>query len=255
MNQEALIESGNLELYVFGTLEKEERKKIAEISIENKEIADEIVSIENAILTLSSSFSPPLSASIHTKICEVLFKKPKSFTLFSWYNVAASILLIISFGIGYTSFYNSKEAENKLILEKRHHLTLEQKMLKNEKKQAIAISIYENKQFKIIELSGQKYGPNANATIYWNPKTHETFINQRNLPSPPKGMVYQLWSLKLNPLTATNMGTLDAKQNYVTDALYKTSLTKNPEAFGITLEPIGGSVTPTLEKLVVLGKV
>jgi anti-sigma-K factor RskA len=66
--------------------------------------------------------------------------------------------------------------------------------------------------------------------------------------------VYQVWGLKLNPLTPESIGLLDgfATNN---SKIFKVEKAENAEAFGITLEPAGGSVSPTLEQLYTLGKV
>ena len=77
----------------------------------------------------------------------------------------------------------------------------------------------------------------------------------RDRPEPPEGKVYQIWSLKLSPtLTPTSIGLLeDFKGN--NEKLFAVSGTSDAEAFGITLEPAGGSKSPTMEQLYTLGKV
>jgi hypothetical protein len=45
--------------------------------------------------------------------------------------------------------------------------------------------------------------------LYWNKETEVVYIDAAGLPEPPKGMVYQVWALKLNPLTPTSIGLLD----------------------------------------------
>jgi hypothetical protein len=64
------------------------------------------------------------------------------------------------------------------------------------------------------------------------------------LPEPPEGMVYQVWALKLDPLTPTSISLLE---NF--DKMIKIAVNNANEAFGITLEPKGGSLTPTMEQL------
>jgi anti-sigma-K factor RskA len=81
------------------------------------------------------------------------------------------------------------------------------------------------------------------------------YVDATGLPEPPQGMVYQVWSLKLKPaLTPTSIGLLD---NFTQDnnRIFTVSNTSDAEAFGITLEPTGGSTTPTMEQLYTLGKV
>jgi anti-sigma-K factor RskA len=81
------------------------------------------------------------------------------------------------------------------------------------------------------------------------------YVDASGLPKPPKGKVYQVWALKLAPvLTPTSIGLLknfDANDQ----KLFEVSDTSYAEAFGITLEPEGGSKTPTMKQLYTLGKV
>jgi anti-sigma-K factor RskA len=74
------------------------------------------------------------------------------------------------------------------------------------------------------------------------------------LPTPPKGKVYQGWSLKLSPLTPTSLGTIDTF-TASTNKIFTIENANKSEAFGITLEPIGGSKQPTLDQLYTLGAV
>ena len=79
-------------------------------------------------------------------------------------------------------------------------------------------------------------------------------MDAAGLPEPPEGMVYQVWALKLNPLTPTSIGLLDNFR--VNDQkMFAVDNATDAEAFGITLEPKGGSLTPTMEQLYTLGKV
>jgi anti-sigma-K factor RskA len=67
-------------------------------------------------------------------------------------------------------------------------------------------------------------------------------------------MVYQVWSLKMQPLTPTNIGLLDSFEEDE-NKIFRLENTNASEGFGITLEPEGGSETPTLERLYALGVV
>ena len=83
---------------------------------------------------------------------------------------------------------------------------------------------------------------------------HTVYIDAAGLPEPPKGMVYQVWSLKLNPLTPTSIGLLDRFKEQ-DSRIFAVNDAVDAEAFGITLEPAGGSETPTMTQLYTLGKV
>ena len=105
-----------------------------------------------------------------------------------------------------------------------------------------------------VALGGQEVAPNAYAKAYYNKETNEVYIDASGLPTPPEGKVYQVWGLKLNPLTPQSIGLLD---NFTANnsKVFKVEKADGAEAFGITLEPAGGSVSPTLEQLYTLGKV
>ena len=111
-----------------------------------------------------------------------------------------------------------------------------------------------DKNISVIPLGGQDVSPTSYAKAYWNKQEEKVFIDAKGLPEPPDGFVYQVWSLKLSPLTPTSMGLLE---DFATDE-NKVFALNNPndsEAFGITLEPAGGGESPTLEQLYTLGVV
>jgi anti-sigma-K factor RskA len=126
--------------------------------------------------------------------------------------------------------------------------------LKN-KETATALNVIRNEKNTVVNLAGQTVAPTSFAKIYWNKETSTVYVDAKGLPEPPEGKVYQIWSLKLSPtLTPTSIGLLeDFKGN--NEKLFAVSGTSDAEAFGITLEPAGGSKTPTMEQLYTLGKV
>ena len=68
--------------------------------------------------------------------------------------------------------------------------------------------------------------------------------------------IYQVWSLTMQPLTPTSVGLLDATAE-TKNRLFRVDMSQvtSTEAFGITLEPEGGSETPTMDQLYTLGQV
>ena len=115
-----------------------------------------------------------------------------------------------------------------------------------------ALAVVRDVKNTIVTLGGQAVSPTSYAKVYYNKETEVVYVDAAGLPEPPKGKVYQIWALKLNPLTPTSIGLLD---NFSKDRLFAVDKAKGAEAFGITLEPTGGSLTPTMEKLYTLGKV
>jgi anti-sigma-K factor RskA len=263
MEAKEYIESGTLELYVYGLLSESENLEIAQLAKTNPEIEQEIISIELAIVALSSSFSPFHSVANFEKIKaqlelkhEVKVVDLKSVSRWSEYaGWAAAVLLLLGVGYQTLQLSETKEAISTLGNEKtkieREYAFLDQKNSEVEKNLTIVRDIKNTG----VTLGGQAVSPKSFAKVYWNKETKTTYIDAAGLPAPPKGMVYQVWALKLSPvLTPTSIGLLsnfDANEQKI----FTVNQTVGAEAFGITLEPAGGSLTPTMEKLYTLGKV
>jgi len=264
MEAREYIESGILELYVFGILTDTETEEVSTMAAKHPEINEEILSIEKAIISLSFSMSPYLSAANYDRIrTQLLAKhgieegvvemKPRSnVALFiGW---AAAIILMIGVGYQYTQLDEAKE-QIVTVESERKELEKEFNSLQIDKQKTESIlAIIRDDNNTVVALAGQAVAPESKARVYWNKTTQSVYVDAAGLPEPPEGMVYQVWALKLNPLTPTSIGLLDDfKAN---DArLFAINATGEAEAFGITLEPAGGSPTPTLEQLYTLGKV
>lgn len=262
METQEYIESGILELYVYGLLSESENIEVAAMAKNHKEINDEILSIEKAIVNLSSSFSPTLSISQYEKIKsglsdndgKVIEMKPRN----NWSQIlgwAASVAILMLVIYQYSQLSDSK---NQVVTIENDKNKLENSIqeleLKNARTQN-ALAVIRDTKNTVITLGGQVAAPNAEAKIFWNQETEVVYVDASGLPEPPKGMVYQIWSLKLTPqLTPTSIGLLDDFA-LNTEKLFAVQKTNDAEAFGITLEPAGGSKTPTMEQLYTLGKV
>jgi anti-sigma-K factor RskA len=261
METKEYIESGILELYVYGLLAETENEEVAAMAKNNPEINDEIIAIEKAIIALSSSFSPFISAENFEKIKEKLeLKHAKVVQLepsrnWSQYvGWAAAIILLV--GIGYQ--YNQLEQTNTQIVtveatKAKMEKDLNSLQLKS-KASETSLAVIRDVNNTVVPLGGQAVAPQSSAKVYWNKETKVVYVDAAGLPEPPEGMVYQVWALKLNPLTPTSIGLLDNFK--VNDQkMFAVDNATDAEAFGITLEPKGGSLTPTMEQLYTLGKV
>jgi len=261
MENKEYIESGILELYVYGLLSETESEEVATMAKNNPEINAEIIAIEKAIVSLSSSFAPFHSVENYEKIKAKLELTPTKVIEMeptrNWSQYigwAAAILLLV--GIGYQ--YNQLELTNdEVVNANTEKVKMEQEMnqlqLKN-KASEISLAVVRDATNTVVTLAGQAVAPESSAKVYWNKETQVVYIDAAGLPEPPKGMVYQVWALKLNPLTPTSIGLLDDFDKN-DQRMFAGNSTADAEAFGITLEPAGGSLTPTMEQLYTLGKV
>ncbi|MCV9928177.1 anti-sigma factor [Flavobacterium sp. LS1R49] len=262
METNEYIESGILELYVYGLLTESESIEVAAMAKKHDEINTEIIAIEKAIVALSASFSPfhsvanfeKIKAKLELKHGKVVDIKPAT-TWSQYAGWAAAVLFLLGFAYQYVQLTQTKQAIETVGTEK-DKLKSEYALLDQENKATEKnLSIVRDIKNTGVTLGGQAVAPQSFAKAYWNKDTRVTYIDAAGLPKPPKGKVYQVWALKLSPvLTPTSIGLLtnfDAN----TQKIFKVEDTGYAEAFGITLEPEGGSPTPTMDQLYTLGKV
>lgn len=262
MDIEKYIASGILELYVAGALSPEENLEVQHYAIEYPKIQQEIEAIEAALLEVTEKMSPGLSESTYNQIIaeidDVIPFTPevrKKKTLWTNYAGWAAALL---FAIGMVWMYvgnqnlktelqiSSQQAENLKdeIIRVRTQITNTEETLKRLREKSISL----------VNLDGQDIAPESYAKVFWDQSRQMVVIDALGLPNPPVGYAYQVWSLMLNPLTPTSLGLLsDFEENE--KRLFELENPNASEAFGITLEPAGGSKSPTLEQLYTLGQV
>jgi len=104
---------------------------------------------------------------------------------------------------------------------------------------------------QVIKMQGLDIAPEALATVYWNEKSQEVFIDVNNLPTPAEDKQYQLWAIVDG--APVDMGVFEV--NADTAKLQRMKVTGSAQAFAVTLEKRGGSATPTLEEMYVVGNV
>ena len=263
MDIEQYISTGILELYVAGLLSEKENKEINEYSEKYPEIQKEIEEIEQAILELSKTASPSFNTTLHyqelhkklattnTKVVSM----PKERTNYSSYlGWAAAIIFAAGFLF---MFLQNESLQSTIQVSTDENKQLESQILEAEsslQQTKDLLNTIRDKNITVVALGGQEVAPESYAKAYWNKAEQKVFMDVRGLPEPPDGMVYQVWSLKLNPLTPTSLGTLD---DFIEDdnKIFMLANANESEAFGITLEPAGGSESPTLEQLYTLGAV
>lgn len=266
MDIKAYIESGILELYVAGALSDKENKEVYDLILEHPELLQEVLEIEAAVIKLTAVTSRGTESRILTLIKEkLLFNKQNKETKvvsiakpkYNWLTYtgwAAAIVL----GLGMFWILN----QNKKLQSDLQTAEIKQSYLETQIAEAKTdleankqlLSVLRDKNIVTVPLGGQGDFANTYAKVYWDKNRNEIYLDAQGLPAPPPGKVYQVWSLKLSPLTPVSLGTID---NFLQDdnKIFEIQNLNESEAFGITLEPEGGSKTPTMEQLYTLGVV
>lgn len=279
MSAEEIINSGLLELYAMGACTKEESLQVEECLRLYPQVKSELNQIETALeqTAMLNAVKPSVQLKQNIK-SKLTFNEPvlnttqqnsettelpsesKELTikprLVLFYKVSLAASLVISCLLGYLSWHYKQALNNSLA--QLATLTQQSEVLADKINRANYtitqfkndLEIIGNSDFSLVALSSVKTTDQSNAKIYWNKKSHETYIQATNLPDLSSEKQFQLWAIvDGKPIDAGVFS-----KNEVNN-LIKLNLTKNAQMFAITVEPKGGSATPTLSEMVVAGKV
>lgn len=264
MDVEQYISSGILELYVAGVLSEDQNLEVYRYAQEYPEIREEIIAIEKSILDLSSTaaiktgkrkgFSDIIKRIDVEDPTPVVHIKSGRTNWSAWAGWAAAILL----GAGLWWFYlQNKNMRSEMLLRSSEVQVLQEQIFQARNSRDSALELLNSirdRDIAVVALEGQDVAPQSYARVYWNKSNGTVLIDAQGLPKPPPGMVYQVWSLKMSPLTPTSIGLLD---NFDSDdnKIFALANPNESEGFGITLEPAGGSEAPNMEQLFTLGSI
>ncbi|WP_117884625.1 anti-sigma factor [Aureibaculum luteum] len=264
MEEKEYIASGILELYVAGVLSEQENQEVFAMVQKHAEIAKEVSEIEAAILKLTAATAPVSNSSftsIKEKISSSNTAKPNVIPLArkatNWATYTGwAAAVILTGGLMWTMVQNNN-LNTQLQSAELERQQLEEQIFKANTSLAETKKLnttLRDKDILAVPLSGQAVSPDSYAKVYWDKNENQVYVDVQGLPKPPAGKVYQVWSLKLDPLTPTSIGILD-QFNDDENKVFTLANSNDSEAFGITLEPEGGSESPTLEQLYTLGAV
>jgi anti-sigma-K factor RskA len=113
------------------------------------------------------------------------------------------------------------------------------------------LGMYRDTSYRILRLKGMAKTPQSAMTLAWSPATKKVVVDMHSmkLPVHDKHHQYQLWALVGGK--PVDMGVFNA--NADTTSIKEMKLIAAADAFAVTLEPMGGSVSPTLDQMVVMG--
>lgn len=261
MDIKKYIESGILENYILGLTSEKESQEVQKYAAQYPEIRKELDEIERSLEIYAEANKIKAPAGLEAKILEKIEDSgnlPPNDPPVSGNNRSISILLGFLFLISAVAlffFYNS----NRALHEANDDLHSQLDSLKNDCQQtAIELQLLRD-ELEIIRaegnetiiMKGTEKVPLARANIHWNKETQKSYLDIINLPAPPSDKQYQLWAI-VNGVP-TDMGVFDIKID--STALQEVPFIENASAFAVTLEQKGGSPTPTLEEMVVIGNI
>ena len=283
-NLKAYIESGVLELYVLGDLSPEETLQVEEMVSQHPEVRDEIAAIEQAMEQYAMQNAVEPSADVETRLFEKLglseveenvnvqpepiYKEEARIIHLDGsdarvrtlrYALVACVALLVVSTVALFITYNKLNAAHDQIaslnLDKQKFAGVVSKLeFENQGLDNMA-AMADSKEWATIRMAGQAFSPASKMKVYWNKKDKSVLINYvaMDLPKTDAEHQYQLWALvNGKPVSLGVFGKTDSTNS---EALLKMQTIQEAQAFAVTLEPKGGSVNPTMDKLTVMGGV
>lgn len=272
MDIKQYIGTGILEDYVLGITSEQEQREVQCLSKIYPEIASHIAEIQDefADAIMADAVTPPqgLKAKILDNLpdreeSDLVAEAPQpvlsvvkdettnekasvaeeSKTRFPWGMAAAFVLILGLGGMYFNAMTNVSSQENE-ILDLRSENGLAQQRIDelSTQKNTIAadLAFVTSPTTQAVQLGSVAEGFEANAVVYWNPETKEVFFETANMPALADGMQYQLWTIADGAPVSQGVIPLEDEEG-----LEKMQPASQAQAFAISLEPLGGSETPT----------
>lgn len=265
MDIEFDISSGILERYALGDCSESEAAQIEKLLQNNPAILQEFLEIQQALETVAfeNAIEPneTLKSQIWgqiqeetTPIYELNPVSQKSNNNRSWLYYAASFTLIFSVSSLAIYFYSELNATEKKMaanFQKVEALNKQIDKTKDSLNQIQAdLNLIADPTTIKIALAGVPTSKESRATVFWNQSKKQVILTGIDLPKSPQDKQYQLWALVDG--VPVDAGVFDSKSS---SDLISMKAIQQSQAFAITLEPKGGSPSPHLEALCVIGNV
>jgi len=272
VNIEAYIESGVLESYVMGLCDEAEQMDVERLCKMYPELETKLDRIQADLALYAQSHAKKAPAHIKQAIFDEidLLEKPvakikihgknevyqeeeKPSVFNNKWLIAASVTMFVLSSITNVILYSkwkdanqqmiALNAEKSLLAENTKSNQIKMDLIKNE------MQIISSPEVSKVMMKGMEKSPESMAMVYWNKNTREVFVEVKKLPPPAEGMQYQLWAIVDGKPMDAGMLPMEPTDS----SLIKMKDFGEAEAFAITLEKMGGSPSPTMTEMLVMG--
>lgn len=277
----AYIETGILELYVLGDVTPNEKRQVEEMASKHPEIKAELDEIERSMELYAQENAVEPSENLRGRVLGSLltnlsddrnFSKAhpqkdndaddededniialpvqKKESGFYKYAFAASLALLVASTVALVNVYSKLQASNEQLValqSDKQHFANQVKLMDGE------LTVYRDTTYKLLRLKGTAKTPGSVLTVAFSPVHKKVVIDMANMKMPvnDKAHQYQLWALVGGK--PVDLGVFDSAADTLTNIKEMKSLA-SADAFAVTLEPRGGSVNPTMDQMMVIGK-
>jgi anti-sigma-K factor RskA len=264
----AYIESGVLELYVLGDLTSGEKLGVELMLKKYPQLKSEILEIEESLQKYAEAHAMAAPESLRSRLLnsvnvsdatnETLIVPVHKNLSFYKYSFAASVALLLLSLIAIINLHSQlKKANSQVaILNKANqkfsnHVNDIEEQLENTTQ---SLKIFQKpEQYKIVNLKGTSNAPTASLIVAFDPRKAEVMVDMGSLELPVNDgkHQYQLWAIVEGK--PVDLGVFDTRTG--TAGMVKMKSVKKAQAFAVTLEPAGGSSSPTMDQMMAIGNI
>ena len=269
MDIQKYIASGILEQYVLGSLSLTEQREVEQYAMQYPEIKNELKAIEEALEKYAQANavqpSPGLEAKILDKINDNIpvaghtankATEKNGATIYKLiYRIAiAAFLGALVWGVYLNNKLSEKENELAQLQNRYDELNTNcSEQLKEKEETELLFAFLTDRNTDEVEMKGlPEKDPNTIAVIFQNPTLRKSYLEIVDMPAAPADRQYQLWAIVDG--TPVDMGVFDITLTSGSVFL-EVPFIDNAQAYAVTVEQTGGSPTPTLEEMVIIGNV
>lgn len=272
------IASGILESVTLGLASPQEVQEVACLSKIYPEIQAEFIRVQKRCeeMMLENAQAPDVSvrASVLKAIAETPQEKapekkteakivsintaPELKGVSPMWKMMAAASLILTLGIGALWFVSNREVKRLDNI----MASMEKEQLKNDQiLQAMTIEkdhlqtvqeVLAAESLRTVKMTGTAMEPEAAVKVMWSKDMKKAVMHAEKITPPPANMQYQLWVIADGKPVSVGLFNYDEVEQ-MTEPFDVNA--QNITAFAITLEKMGGSPTPTMEKMVVVGPI
>lgn len=277
------IETGILELYVLGDVSPEERQQVEEMALKYPEVRAEIAEIESSLEIYAGHNAVEPNEEVRSRIMnsmltnlgdDRMFTKPRKHAeeekydddapldnhadnvvvmqprqggFFKYAFAACLVLLLVSI-YGLVNLYGKLQDTNSQLTAMQAD---REKIANQVNVMDTELDMYRDPSFKVYKLQGTPKNPQSNLTLAWSPAKRKVMLDMKSmkLPAQDKQHQFQLWALVGGK--PVDLGVFNANGTDSTSVKEMKEIAL-ADAFAVTMEPMGGSVNPTLDQMVAM---
>ncbi|WP_107038608.1 anti-sigma factor [Brumimicrobium mesophilum] len=275
MDVKDYISSGILERYVLGDVSSQEKQEVACLSKIYPEIKEELFAHQVGVEKMVSKYAvaPPqelkakillqvkntpqahsTSSEVDEKIIPINRETQKTNkNIYKYLAAACSIGMVLLLAGGF--YLNNQNNDLKVAMADNENKINE---LRDDKTQIVSEKEAINQQFALItspntakvEMKGTEAQPTSLANVFVSEEKGNVFLQVGNLPDITEENDYQLWAIVDGKPESLGVFNTENKEE-----LLEMTYFPNTQAYAVTLEPKGGSESPTMEQMYVYGGV